>query len=302
MLILVVVIMLGLLLVTPCLLVRARRIPAVDRFCEALSCWLAFAWPPEEPRISTRPVPAPAAVRHALPVKTFVPDQEAGEDACCPICFCEYVQGEKLSTLPCDHFYHSTCINKWLKRDASCPLCKYSLHSPRRQQQEQQQQRRPPEGVSTMPTAAADLDLSSDAHDTAVADPASIPTGPCDSSLPSSSSSTCTTSSSSSNKDSSNRSSTGSGGGNSSSSSSREHAKQSLYAATGSSSEEPGNTTSTGSSSSSQQHVKQSLHVMAGSSEQVPGNATTGTDSISSICSKVQGGTSISRGRSQHLW
>ncbi|MFS8028018.1 putative transcription factor C2H2 family [Helianthus anomalus] len=46
------------------------------------------------------------------------------EDADCCICLCHYEEGEQLHLLPCNHHFHSTCIVKWLRVKASCPLCK----------------------------------------------------------------------------------------------------------------------------------------------------------------------------------
>ncbi|OVA12166.1 zinc finger protein [Macleaya cordata] len=49
------------------------------------------------------------------------------EDAECCICLTSYDDGAELHGLPCNHHFHSTCIEKWLKINASCPLCKYNI-------------------------------------------------------------------------------------------------------------------------------------------------------------------------------
>lgn len=49
------------------------------------------------------------------------------EDAECCICLCSYDDGTELHALPCSHHFHSTCIVKWLKMNATCPLCKYNI-------------------------------------------------------------------------------------------------------------------------------------------------------------------------------
>lgn len=49
------------------------------------------------------------------------------EDAECCICLCPYEDGVELHTLPCNHHFHSSCIIKWLKMNATCPLCKYNI-------------------------------------------------------------------------------------------------------------------------------------------------------------------------------
>ncbi|KAK8583024.1 hypothetical protein V6N13_069788 [Hibiscus sabdariffa] len=49
------------------------------------------------------------------------------EDAECCICLSSYEDGVDLHALPCSHHFHSTCIVKWLKMNATCPLCKYNI-------------------------------------------------------------------------------------------------------------------------------------------------------------------------------
>ncbi|XP_039028183.1 E3 ubiquitin-protein ligase At1g63170-like isoform X2 [Hibiscus syriacus] len=48
----------------------------------------------------------------------------SGEDAVCCICLAKYVNNDELRELPCCHFMHKECVDKWLKINASCPLCK----------------------------------------------------------------------------------------------------------------------------------------------------------------------------------
>lgn len=47
-----------------------------------------------------------------------------GEDAVCCICLAKYANNDELRELPCSHFFHKDCVDKWLKMNASCPLCK----------------------------------------------------------------------------------------------------------------------------------------------------------------------------------
>ncbi|XP_048876466.1 E3 ubiquitin-protein ligase RLIM isoform X2 [Brienomyrus brachyistius] len=63
---------------------------------------------------------------HRLPIKTFEPAYSAGKITC-QICFSEYVEGEKLRTLPCLHDYHVQCIDRWLKENATCPVCRVDV-------------------------------------------------------------------------------------------------------------------------------------------------------------------------------
>ncbi|KAL6633587.1 hypothetical protein ACP70R_026258 [Stipagrostis hirtigluma subsp. patula] len=49
------------------------------------------------------------------------------EDAECCICLSSYEDGAELAALPCNHHFHWTCITKWLRMHATCPLCKYNI-------------------------------------------------------------------------------------------------------------------------------------------------------------------------------
>ncbi|KDP37180.1 hypothetical protein JCGZ_06236 [Jatropha curcas] len=51
----------------------------------------------------------------------------SGEDAICCICLNKYIDNEELRELPCSHVFHVECVDKWLKINASCPLCKSEL-------------------------------------------------------------------------------------------------------------------------------------------------------------------------------
>ncbi|CAN0878302.1 E3 ubiquitin-protein ligase At4g11680 [Linum grandiflorum] len=51
----------------------------------------------------------------------------SGEDAVCCICLNEYEDDEELRELPCAHVFHVECVDKWLKINASCPLCKSEI-------------------------------------------------------------------------------------------------------------------------------------------------------------------------------
>lgn len=42
----------------------------------------------------------------------------------CAICMCDYEIGSSVTELPCSHFFHGDCIEKWLERCNSCPVCR----------------------------------------------------------------------------------------------------------------------------------------------------------------------------------
>jgi len=62
----------------------------------------------------------------SLPERRFLGDRDAlkGEEATCAICQEEYEADELLSILPaCAHTFHTSCVTRWLKDNASCPVC-----------------------------------------------------------------------------------------------------------------------------------------------------------------------------------
>ena len=42
----------------------------------------------------------------------------------CAVCLATYLKDEELVTLKCMHVFHVSCIEKWLKKEDQCPLCR----------------------------------------------------------------------------------------------------------------------------------------------------------------------------------
>ncbi|KAL8208002.1 hypothetical protein R6Q57_007414 [Mikania cordata] len=64
----------------------------------------------------------------AIPTMKF--DREAFgslEDAQCAICLGEYQEKEMLRIMPkCGHSFHLSCIDVWLRKQSTCPVCRLS--------------------------------------------------------------------------------------------------------------------------------------------------------------------------------
>ena len=45
----------------------------------------------------------------------------------CVICLEDFKNSEKAIILPCIHLFHKNCIKSWLKKNNSCPICKFKL-------------------------------------------------------------------------------------------------------------------------------------------------------------------------------
>ena len=48
----------------------------------------------------------------------------------CSICLCEFQDDEEITPLPCTakHYFHSACIENWLKTNNTCPLCRQVIN------------------------------------------------------------------------------------------------------------------------------------------------------------------------------
>ncbi|TKW29603.1 hypothetical protein SEVIR_3G406500v4 [Setaria viridis] len=56
----------------------------------------------------------------------------AGSDAArCAVCLADYADGDELRRLPdCRHAFHRGCIDQWLRRRPTCPVCRASPPPP----------------------------------------------------------------------------------------------------------------------------------------------------------------------------
>ena len=78
----------------------------------------------------------PRAIVESLPVRTITEEQiianaaDGTDEAMtkCMVCLIEYEANEELRTMPCLHFFHRECIDKWLlERGSTCPICKFNV-------------------------------------------------------------------------------------------------------------------------------------------------------------------------------
>ncbi|XP_039012369.1 receptor homology region, transmembrane domain- and RING domain-containing protein 1-like isoform X2 [Hibiscus syriacus] len=64
----------------------------------------------------------------ALPCVVFSSDHASTYAETCAICLEDYNDGELLKVLPCQHDFHSSCVESWLtKWGTFCPVCKLDM-------------------------------------------------------------------------------------------------------------------------------------------------------------------------------
>ncbi|KAL5012205.1 hypothetical protein ScPMuIL_010756 [Solemya velum] len=59
-----------------------------------------------------------------LPVHEFHDGASNVTETECRVCLNSFRSSERVRTLPCLHFFHQRCIDKWLKMNAICPVCR----------------------------------------------------------------------------------------------------------------------------------------------------------------------------------
>ncbi|XP_057465282.1 NEP1-interacting protein-like 2 isoform X1 [Actinidia eriantha] len=63
-----------------------------------------------------------------LPCHTMAEEVNAVQSICCSICLQDIEVGEIARSLPrCRHTFHLTCVDKWLIRHGSCPICRQDV-------------------------------------------------------------------------------------------------------------------------------------------------------------------------------
>ncbi|KAB2023989.1 hypothetical protein ES319_D06G056900v1 [Gossypium barbadense] len=73
--------------------------------------------------------PAPESVVDSFPLRSHNRKANVAEDGDaveqCHICLGEYEEGDQIRILPCQHEFHMSCVDKWLKEiHGVCPLCR----------------------------------------------------------------------------------------------------------------------------------------------------------------------------------
>ncbi|XP_063783980.1 RING finger protein 44 [Pseudophryne corroboree] len=59
-----------------------------------------------------------------LPSYRFNLETHQSEQTLCVVCFSDFESRQLLRVLPCNHEFHAKCVDKWLKSNCTCPICR----------------------------------------------------------------------------------------------------------------------------------------------------------------------------------
>ncbi|CAH0559407.1 unnamed protein product [Brassicogethes aeneus] len=54
----------------------------------------------------------------------FNAETHHGDQTSCVVCMCDFEARQMLRVLPCAHEFHAKCIDKWLRSNRTCPICR----------------------------------------------------------------------------------------------------------------------------------------------------------------------------------
>ncbi|XP_022904765.1 E3 ubiquitin-protein ligase RNF38 isoform X2 [Onthophagus taurus] len=54
----------------------------------------------------------------------FNADTHQGDQTSCVVCMCDFEARQLLRVLPCSHEFHAKCVDKWLRSNRTCPICR----------------------------------------------------------------------------------------------------------------------------------------------------------------------------------
>ncbi|KAJ0522090.1 putative transcription factor C2H2 family [Helianthus annuus] len=72
------------------------------------------------------PPPASRSAIDSMPT-IKITNRHLNSESHCPVCQDKFELGSEARQMPCNHIYHSGCIEPWLVQHNSCPVCRVEL-------------------------------------------------------------------------------------------------------------------------------------------------------------------------------
>ncbi|KAI5705631.1 hypothetical protein M8J75_000463 [Diaphorina citri] len=60
----------------------------------------------------------------SIPSFKFNASKHQSDQTSCVVCMCDFETSQVLRGLPCSHEFHAKCVDKWLKSNRTCPICR----------------------------------------------------------------------------------------------------------------------------------------------------------------------------------
>jgi hypothetical protein len=91
---------------------------------------------PSRPHRRRQPEPEPQGLTPSRFGHRQIRASDVQRETKCSICLEEFSRGETVCELPCKHIFHDACVREWLRREATCPVCRKVLGPSPRQSEE----------------------------------------------------------------------------------------------------------------------------------------------------------------------
>ena len=65
----------------------------------------------------------------AIPIVKYTEPEGDEEPGTCAVCLDDLEEGVEVRKIPCNHMFHVPCLDKWLERSVTCPMCKADLRT-----------------------------------------------------------------------------------------------------------------------------------------------------------------------------
>ncbi|GLI78691.1 hypothetical protein PoHVEF18_007012 [Penicillium ochrochloron] len=107
----------------------------------------------QTPRESELPTNEHAVTEQPVTTTTTESNPNAAPDGgnfSCPICTDDFIKGQDLRVLPCNHQFHPECIDPWLVNvSGTCPLCRIDLNPPKPEENAEEGENADPQNADT---------------------------------------------------------------------------------------------------------------------------------------------------------